>query len=82
VLIHRSVFEKIRDGYGPNWFDRVVIPKGPKGATKFGEDMSFCIRAKACGFPIYVHTGVKTTHDKGGVFFDEPASGAGGVTDD
>jgi hypothetical protein len=28
------------------------------------EDLSFCIRAGAMGFPIYVHTGVKMTHMK------------------
>ena len=71
VLIHRSVLEKIRADYGDRWFHPIEVPKGPDGRTEFGEDMSFCLRAKACGFPIYVDTSVKTTHDKGGVFLDE-----------
>lgn len=71
VLIHRKVLEKIRAEHGDHWFHPIELPKGPEGSTEFGEDMSFCLRARACGFPIFVHTGVKTTHDKGGVFFDE-----------
>lgn len=71
VLIHRNVLEAIRGQHGDHWFHPVEVPKGPEGSTEFGEDLSFCIRARAAGFPIHVHTGVKTTHDKGGVFFDE-----------
>ena len=71
ILIHRSVLEKItrESPYRP--FDQVTLAKGPKGRTEFGEDLSFCIRAKAAGFPIHVDTSVKTTHDKGAVFLDE-----------
>jgi len=71
LLIHRTVLEKIRADHGDRWFHPIELPKGPEGRTEFGEDISFCIRARACGFPLYVHTGIKTTHDKGGVFFDE-----------
>lgn len=69
VLIHRTVLERIAERYGPAWFRRAPIPTKPD--DDFGEDLSFCLRAKACEFPIYVDTSVKTTHDKGGVFFDE-----------
>ena len=71
ILIHRSVLEKItrESPYRP--FDQVTLAKGPKGRTEFGEDLSFCIRAKAAGFPIHVDSSVKTTHDKGAVFLDE-----------
>lgn len=72
VLIHREVMEKVRDQFGDHWFDQVTHPKGNNGkGTKFSEDMSFFIRAQACGFPIYVDTSVKTCHDKGGVFLTE-----------
>lgn len=67
ILIHRTVLEAIRDRFGDAWFDTATHPTG----TKFSEDLSFCVRAAACGIPIHVHTGVKTTHDKGGVFLDE-----------
>jgi hypothetical protein len=68
VLIHRKVLDAVRDKYGDNWFTPITHPKGP---TTFSEDLSFCIRVAAVGFPLYVHTGIKTTHHKGGVFLDE-----------
>lgn len=68
VLVHRSVLEAMRDKYGPEWFDRIPNPKQP---STFGEDLSFCIRAAGCDFPLYVHTGVKTSHDKDGIFLTE-----------
>lgn len=71
VLIHRSVLQRIFDEYGPRWFDPIDVPKGPQGRTQFGEDLSFSLRAKACGARIVVDTSIKTTHDKGAVFYDE-----------
>ena len=72
VLVHRRVLEKVRDRFGDTWFDH--IPK-PKGDGKFGEDLSFCLRLKACDVPMFVDTSVQTTHDKGGVFYDEESYG-------
>jgi hypothetical protein len=60
VLIHRTVIEKIQENYGSTWYDRI---RGDDGKP-LGEDISFCVRANSCGFPIHVHTGVKTTHLK------------------
>jgi hypothetical protein len=60
ILIHRTVFEKIEADYGATWYDRV---RGDDGRW-ISEDLSFCVRAAACGFPIHVHTGVKTSHLK------------------
>lgn len=54
VLIHRSVFQNTKA-----WYERIPGPTG-----LFGEDISFCVRAGAAGFPLYVHTGVRTTHHK------------------
>jgi hypothetical protein len=71
VLIHRGVLAAVRDEYGDHWFDLIELPKGRTGTTTFGEDMSFCLRLAALGIPMHVHTGVKTTHDKGGAFLDE-----------
>jgi hypothetical protein len=72
VLIHRSVFERIRsastptpDGRqvsaGPVWFNR--LPNISTGQL-ISEDLSFCVRARALNIPIFVHTGVRTTHHK------------------
>lgn len=67
ILIHRLVLEQIRSKYGDVWFDTIRHPKG----AHFSEDMSFCVRVAACGIPLFVHTGIQTGHDKGGVFYDE-----------
>ena len=61
ILIHRRVFEAIADKLGPIWYNRVVNPSTDQLVS---EDLSFCMRAGALHFPIYVHTGVQTTHSK------------------
>ncbi len=61
VLIHRSVFETIEKAHGRAWYDRV--PNTSTGQL-IGEDLSFCLRAGALQIPIYVHTGVRTSHLK------------------
>lgn len=61
ILIHRSVFERIRNEHGPIWYKRAV---NRTTGQLVGEDLSFCMRAVAAGVPIYVHTGVRTTHLK------------------
>lgn len=57
VLIHRSVFERIGDG---GWYNRLPGSDG----SLLGEDVSFCVRAGAEQIPVFVHTGVRTTHCK------------------
>ena len=71
LLIHRSVLDRIRADQGDRWFSLLSVPKGPHGFTEFGEDMSFCLRLIALEIPVWVDTGVKTTHHKGGVYLDE-----------
>jgi len=62
ILIHRSVFEKIAEHPESGaWYDR--IPNTTTGQL-IGEDLSFCLRAGALQIPVYVHTGVPTTHFK------------------
>lgn len=68
VLVHRSAMQAIRDKYGDVWFDAITHPKGP---TTFSEDLSFCVRLAGCDLPMFVHTGIKTTHDKGFAYLDE-----------
>lgn len=60
VLIHRSVFEDIRDKSGDVWYDPITGPDG----TVFGEDLSFCIRCVEVDAAIHVASDVKTTHFK------------------
>jgi GT2 family glycosyltransferase len=68
VLIHRSVFEKIKERNGdagplyagptPSprnprpWFDRLIIDNDTAGYCRLGEDLSFCARARAAGVEI------------------------------
>jgi hypothetical protein len=61
LLIHRSVFEAVAEKFGPIWYDRV--PNTSTGQL-VSEDLSFCMRAQAAGVPLFVHTGVRTTHAK------------------
>lgn len=60
LLVHRNVFLKM-DHYPEAWpwfqettFDGVTV----------GEDVTFCIRARADGFPIFVNTAVEFGHLK------------------
>lgn len=61
ILIHRSVLERIADKFGPVWYNRAP---NPTTGQLISEDLSFCMRAGAIGIPVYVHTGVRTTHMK------------------
>lgn len=68
LMVHRSVFHKLKvvlakDANGdPNpypWFAEIVYKGQP-----VGEDVTFCMRAQAAGFPIHVHTGALVAHRK------------------
>lgn len=65
ILIHRSAFEKVEAGFPKGelnrWYTRLT---NPTTGQVIGEDMSFCYRAAQAGLPMFVHTGVKTTHLK------------------
>lgn len=59
VMIHRRALEVLYDGHGPHWWDPVT-----RDGITFGEDLSFCLRAKDAGLPVHVHTGIRTSHKK------------------
>jgi GT2 family glycosyltransferase len=59
ILVHRSVFERVQEKYGAEWYHRIQAKEG-----SMGEDLSFCMRATALDIPVHVHTGVRTTHLK------------------
>jgi len=60
LLIHRGTAEKVRAQYGDAWFDPFRYDDG----RRLGEDLSFCARLGSAAIPVFVHTGVKTTHHK------------------
>lgn len=55
LLIRRDVLVKVAS----NWFDRLEV-----GGDLLGEDLSFCERLRELDIPVFVHTGVRTTHYK------------------
>ncbi len=61
ILIHRSALERIGEASGGAWYERIP---NPSTGDWIGEDLSFCVRAGAAGIPVFVHTGVRTTHLK------------------
>lgn len=61
LLIHRDVLEAIRTMEDDDrFFDFVQYGDG----TQVSEDLSFCWRLAELKIPVFVHTGVKTTHHK------------------
>ena len=61
LLIHRSVLEAVGAKYAEpyRWFRETEIAGLP-----IGEDITFCIRARACGFPVFVDSSIKVGHEK------------------
>lgn len=61
ILIHKNAFKRIAAEYGNSWYSPV---QSTIDGSWLSEDLSLCARAAACDIPVYVHTGVKTTHFK------------------
>jgi len=57
LLVHRSVFERIRDELGEKPFDNAFNEFG-----RMSEDLSFCWRCHKLGIPIYCHPGAQSYH--------------------
>jgi hypothetical protein len=65
LLVHRSVLQKMRDNADPNQgTDWCWFWDGPFNGEWVGEDLLFCRRIKALGFPIYVNTSAVLPHQK------------------
>jgi GT2 family glycosyltransferase len=59
LLIHREVFEKIPGNTPYRWFQHEF-----EGTQLFGEDFTFCRRARSVGYQLYIDTAVKAGHIK------------------
>lgn len=60
LLMHRSALQSVQDEFGQSWFSQLAYPDG----NQIGEDLSFCLRLIDLEIPIFVHTGIRTTHMK------------------
>lgn len=63
LLVHRSVLERV----GEAWVGKTAYPwfaETEFGLREFGEDVTFCMRAKTAGFPIHVCTAIEVGHRK------------------
>ena len=61
LMISRACLEAMRDAEGDEWFSPIMVEGNPR---PFGEDMSFCARARSHGFPTRVDTGTRIVHHK------------------
>jgi GT2 family glycosyltransferase len=61
LLMHRSALEKVREIYTEpmEWFQDIIWQ-----GLDTGEDITFCLRLREVGVPVYVHTGVHIGHVK------------------
>lgn len=69
LLVHRTVLEAMRErAFNASfpWFQETELAGQPAG-----EDITFCIRAGVCGFPVHVNTGVHIGHHKSTVLDHE-----------
>lgn len=72
MLLHRDALTTIRDqvcGGEPHWWHHLPTPPmkqwgGQPVYDQYGEDTSFCLRARQAGLPIWVHSGIKLGHSK------------------
>lgn len=73
LLIHRTVLEAMRAKYPPPrpWFDETPFYEHDadgkpilESGDEYSEDITFSLRVQACGFPVFVHTGIKLGHVK------------------
>lgn len=73
MLVHREALINVRDnicGGQPFWYHHLPTPpilKTPEGLEihdQYGEDTSFCVRAREAGEQIWVHSGIKIGHAK------------------
>lgn len=68
MRVRRSVFEKMIEKWPDDWYEDAhgkmhdFFPAGRIGNAFWGEDISFCQRAKECGFDLWAHQGIALTH--------------------
>lgn len=60
LCIKSGVFEKMPKP----WFDNYIYEDNGRLVTSIGEDVSWCIKARECGFKIWLYPNVRVIHNK------------------
>ena len=69
TLIHRTVFEALQKAHGSDpwpWFAHDIL-ENKNGRQRAAEDVTFCLRARKAGFPVFGHCGAQVGHHKMGL---------------
>lgn len=66
MLVHRSVFEWMREAYSEDYgADWCWFQDGPLSGNRWlSEDLTFCARVQDLGIPMHAHTGALFAHQK------------------
>lgn len=70
-VTHRTILERMRAHYGDEWFTKATLANPDGTPRHFSEDLSFFLRLHEMNVPVFVNTGVQTSHDKGAVCLTE-----------
>ena len=68
MRVRRNVFEKMKERWPDAWYEDAngrihdFFPAGRIGNAFWGEDISFCMRAKECGFDLWAAQGIGLSH--------------------
>lgn len=67
IMVHREVYETMAEKYAmrggyPNPY--IWYREYEQAGKAYGEDIFFCLAAGSCGYPTWVHTGIKIGHMK------------------
>lgn len=82
MLVHRSVFEKIRESANEDTRDWCWFQDGPINGNRWlSEDLIFSSRIKEAGFKMFAHTGATAGHHKM-LWLEEPMYDAWAATNE
>jgi hypothetical protein len=64
IAIKQGVFEKMPRPWFETVYQKIENGEGKEMLIPFGEDYSWCAKARQCGFEIYLDPSVRLTHHK------------------
>jgi phage gp36-like protein len=69
LLIHRKVLQQMAEKNFNEAFP--FFQETQNGDKPVGEDLTFCLRVAALGYPLFVHTGVRVGHHKSNLLTED-----------